>query len=424
MRSAIRYILALLILAFFTGLPQAFAQGNLPVLKEATFVESYSPSEWMIRAAGIGGGKKKLREKNALEDARKSAVYFVLYMGTDPLFTSSEEKQRFAPIEQDFFDISNIRKYIAWEAEEYSQRVKTADGKQLKIEKVFRVNVGLLKEDLISRGVLMATADLVAEIGLPQILVIPEVPKGRNPMEALQQRPELKQAARSIESYLTARRYEVIVPEQQDFLNNYGETLRLVEGASDDLSYKIALAIGSDVYITFTVSIDKRYVGSSEVKKASVSVRAFETTTARLLGTETGYSYERPAADEIVTEEAIHDAVDKVLSRVNAYWKEDLQRGVQYKIIFSITGSFDRDQIEDIQFALADVIEDFTNRSKENVVTRQTMDYLVWARPDEYGKARDLYQEIRKGFAAEYSGAQVRQQQLNRKLLLLEVTND
>jgi len=165
-------------------------------------------------------------------------------------------------------------------------------------------------------------------------------------------------------------------------------------------------------------------VGSSEVKKASVSVRAFETTTARLLGTETGYSYERPAADEIVTEEAIHDAVDKVLSRVNAYWKEDLQRGVQYKIIFSITGSFDRDQIEDIQFALADVIEDFTNRSKENVVTRQTMDYLVWARPDEYGKARDLYQEIRKGFAAEYSGAQVRQQQLNRKLLLLEVTND
>lgn len=421
MRSAIMVSISLILLLSFADLQEVLAQGNLPVSKEASFVESYSPTEWMIRAAGIGGGKKKDQEMNALQDARKAAVYFCLYLGTDPILTTPEEKNRFAALEQDFFDVVNVMKYIAWESEEYSKRVKTPDDR-LKVEKTFRVNVGQIKEDLIARGVLMATADLVAEIGLPQILVIPEVPKGGNPLEAMQNRPELKQAARAIESYLTARRYEVIVPEQQDFLNNYGETMRLVEGASDDLSYKIALSIGSDVYITFTVAIDKRYVGSSQVSKASASVRAFETTTARLLGTETGYSYERPAPDEVVTEEAIHDAIDKVLSRINAYWKEDLQRGIQYKIVFSITGSFDRDQIEDIQFALADVIDNIATRSKENVVTDQTMDYLVWAKPDQYGKARDLYRDIRKDFEAEYKGAQVRQQQLNRKLLLLEVT--
>lgn len=421
MRSAFMVSISLLLLLTFADLPQALAQGNLPVSKEAAFVESYSPTEWMVRAAGIGGGKKKDQEMNALQDARKAAVYFCLYLGTDPILTTPEEKNRFAAIEQDFFDVVNIMKYITWESEEYSKRVKTPDNR-LKVEKTFRVNVGQIKEDLVAKGVLMATTDLVAEIGLPQILVLPEVPKGENPLEAMQNRPELKQAARVIESYLTARRYEVIVPEQQDFLNNYGETMRLVQGTSDDLSYKIALAIGSDVYITFTVAIDKRYVGSSQVSKASASVRAFETTTARLLGTETGYSYERPAPDEVVTEEAIHDAIDKVLSRINAYWKEDLQRGIQYKIIFNITGSFDRDQIEDIQFALADVIDNIATRSKENVVTDQTMDYLVWAKPDRYSKARDLYRDIRKDFGAEYKGAQVRQQQLNRKLLLLEVT--
>lgn len=423
MRSATRTVMAPLLLLFFAALPQALAQGNLPISREASFVESYSPTEWNVRAAGIGEGKKKQQEEKALEDARKSAVYFCLYMGTDPILSTPEEKARFAPMEQEFFDIQNITKYIAWESEEFTQRVRSRDEKQLKIEKVVRVNVGLLKEDLIGRGVLVATADLTAAIGMPQIMVIPEVPKGQNPLEAMQSRSDLKQAARSIESYLTARRYEVIVPEQQDFLNNYGQTMKLVEGSSEDLSYKIALAIGSDVYITFSVSIDRNMRGSSEVKKASVSVRAFETTTARLLGTETGYSYERPSPDEVIVEEAIHDAIDKVLSRINAYWKEDLQRGIQYKIIFSITGSFDDEQVEDIQFAIADVIDRFATRSKENVVTGQTMDYLVWVKPAQFDQARDVYRAIRDDFASEYPGAKVKSQQMNRKLLLLEVTN-
>ncbi|TKJ42355.1 hypothetical protein CEE37_01350 [candidate division LCP-89 bacterium B3_LCP] len=423
MRFALKTILLLILASFLTAAP-LFAQGNLPKLKQASFVESYSPAEWMVKAAGVGGGKKKYREKNAIEDARKSAVYFCLYLGTDPLFNTAEEKSRFAFIEQDFFDINNVNKYVSWESAEFTLRVKISGGKELKIEKVFRINVGILKEDLINQGVLMATADLVAEIGLPQILVLPEVPKGGNPLEAMQNRSELKHASRSIESYLTAQKYEVIVPEQQDFLNNYTETMHLVEGTGEDMSYKIALAIGSDVYITYSVYIERRMVGSTENKKASVSVRAYETTTARLLGTETGYSYERPSPDEVVVEEAIHDAIDKVLSRVNAYWKEDLQRGVQYKIIFSITGMFDEDEVEDIQFALSDVIDAFATRSKENIVTDQTMDYQVWVKPSEYDKARDLYRDIKDDFAAEISGAKVRRQQINRKLLLLEVVND
>jgi hypothetical protein len=334
-----------------------------------------------------------------------------------------DEKNRFANIEEDFFRLDNINKYISWESEEFTKRVKVNGGKALKIEKVFRVNVGLLKQDLVSRGVLMAMPDLAAEVGLPQIMVLPEVPKGGNPLEALEKDDNLKHAARAIESYLTTKKYEVIVPEQQDFLNNYGETMKLVEGAGDDLSYKIALSVGSDVYITYALSIERRYVGSTEQKKASVSVRAYETTTARLLGTETGYSYERPSPDEVVIEEAIHDAVDKVLSRINAYWKEDLQRGVQYKIVFNITGAFDDDQIEEIQFAISDIVDGIAVRSKENVTTDQTMDYLIWVKPKEYEKARDIYRVIKEDFADEINYAKVKRMQMNRKLLLLEIIN-
>ncbi len=422
-----RLILGLLPLLLFAFTAVSYAakteQSNLPKSREASFVESYSPTEWMVKAAGIGSGKKKYREQRAIEDARKCAVYFCLYLGTDPILGTLDEKNRFADIEEDFFRLDNINKYISWESEEFTKRVKISGGKELKIEKVFRVNVGLLKQDLVNRGIITAMPDLAAEVGLPQIMVLPEVPKGENPLEALEKRADLKHAARAIESYLTAKRYEVIVPEQQDFLNNYGETMKLVEGAGEDLSYKIALSVGSDVYITYSLSIERRYVGSTEQKKASVSVRAYETTTARLLGTETGYSYERPSPDEVVIEEAIHDAVDKVLSRINAYWKEDLTRGVQYKIIFNITGSFDDDQIEEIQFAVSDIIDAFASRSKENVVTDQTMDYLIWVKPREFKKARDIYRAVKEDFADEINYAKIKRLQMNRKLLLLEITN-
>lgn len=423
MRVAVYFVLPLLILALVVQPPPAGAEENLPVSKEASFVESYSATEWMIKAAGIGGGKKKEQEENAVRDARKSAVYFCLFMGSDPILSTPEEKKRFEPMVQDFFNIDNINKFIAWESEEYTARVKMAD-KRLKIEKVFRVNVGRLKEELTARGVLMAAAELQYDIGLPFIVVLPEVEKGGNPLQAMQNRQDLKWASRSIESYLTALKYEAKAPEQIDFMNNYAETMQAVEGLNEDLSAKIASAIGSDVYINFTVNIDKRHVGSSEVKKAMVTVRAYETTTERLLGTETGYSFERAAPDEVVTEEAIHDAIDKVLARINDYWKKDLQRGVQYRIIFSITGNFDEDQIEDIQFALADVLDKFANRTQENMVTDQRIDYLVWAKPDKYTKARDLYRDIREGFAAEYRGAKIKQQQLNKKLIMLEITNN
>ncbi|MBU0520225.1 hypothetical protein KKA00_08875 [bacterium] len=423
-----RLIYSLTILAIFFAMALTVQakddpESNLPLTREASFVESYSPTEWMIKASGIGMGKKKYEEDRATEDARRCAVYFCLYLGTDPILSDQQEKSRFSLIEEDFFKLSNINKYISWESTELTSRVKINGGKDLKIEKVFRVNVGLLRADLVGLGVIIGLPDLAAEIGLPQLMVLPEVKKGENPLEVMEKRSEIKHAARAIESYLTAKRYEVIVPQQQDFLNNYGETMRLVESTSDDMSHRMALAIGSDVYITYAVSIESRYVGSTQQKKASVSVRAYETTTARLLGTETGYSYERPSPDEVVVEEAIKDAIDKVLSRVTAYWKDDLQRGIQYKILFSITGSFSKDQGEDIQFAVADVLKSFTNRSKENVVTDKTMDYLVWVKPGKYAQARDLYRDIKDGFAAEFAGAKVKSQQLNRKLLMLEIAN-
>ncbi|MBC8491470.1 MAG: hypothetical protein H8D42_02820, partial [Candidatus Marinimicrobia bacterium] len=82
---------------------------NLPRARIATQLESTSPSEVMIRATGFGIDKKhrkpkaKTLDKSANNDAKKTAVWFVLFGGSDPLLQTDSEKQTFEKIQEDFF---------------------------------------------------------------------------------------------------------------------------------------------------------------------------------------------------------------------------------------------------------------------------------------------------------------------------------
>ena len=391
-------------------------KSNLPISKEATLIESTNPAEVMVLATGIGEGKKKHLTENAILDARRAAVYFVLLGGTDPLLQTQEERDKFTEVQEKYFSKAQVNRYIACEADAFESRRKIAKGKKLKIQKHFKVNKKLLKDDLSADGILIEI-----EGPLPFIMVIPEVKKGESPIERISSDPRLKQGARVIESYLTARQYDVQVPDQMVAIQALTEAQQSLKGMEEDYGYQLALSIGSDVYITYSIEIESRDMGSSTVRKAMVSVRAYETTTARLLGTETGYSAERPSPELAVIEEAINDAVDKVLSRISAYWKEDLNRGVQYKLIFRIEGDFDEDEREEIAFVISDLIEAFCNHSRENVVTESTLDYLVWAKADQFSKSSKLYRALRKSFPDEFEGGKLKSININRKLILLSI---
>ena len=178
------------------------------------------------------------------------------------------------------------------------------------------------------------------------------------------------------------------------------------------------MSIGSDVYIEFSgVQEDAGY----GTKKYAMVVRAYETTTARLLGTETGYSQGRKGELMVSVEEAMNDAIDNVLSRITNYWKKDVDRGIQYKLIFNISTDFDEDQIEEIQFALMDAIEEMSKSSKENIVTNQTVDYLIWCDPNKYDKSSKVYRYVKKYFKKEETEGILRKITVNRKMILLKV---
>jgi len=409
-----RKFLCLVFIVLFSTVSNS--QKNLPISREATFLESYSPTEVTIRASGIGKNNAQ-----AELDGRRSAVYFVLIGSTDPILQTNEERKAFEKIQDEIFDENNIKRYISFETTEYEQRVKLSDGR-VKITKVYRVNKKLLTDDLIARNVIKPKEEITEAIGLPFIMVVPEAPKGVSPVDLLRSDRLLKKGAEVIESYLTARKYDVQVPEQMETLSELAQAQAGLKGVEEDYAYQLALAIGSDVYITYNVKVEKRYVGSTEYRKAVVAARAYETTTARLLGTETGYSGEYAVPEEAVVEEAMNDAIDKVLSRIMAYWKEDLTRGLQFKLIFRITGNFDEDTHDEILLAIEQVLKKVCNRTKQNVVTDQTLDYIVWVNPQKYNSPLALFRDIRSGIESQVP-VKVRRISANRKMLILEITS-
>jgi len=389
-----------LILAVTLFAASAWA-GNEPKSHEATFKEAYSGSEVTIKATGIGADEASIEA-----DIMKCAVWFVLEGGTDPLLNTPDSKTAFASIKESFYAIDNIKTYVTWSAQKVDMQMKTADG--IKRTRHVRVNKQALSDFLSSKGIIKATADLRDALGNPSIMVIPECKAGETPMQVFDANNLAKHAAGVIESRLTQRQYDVIVPRGQDQLNQMNEMQGSLAGQEEDPAYKLALTLGSDVYIIFS--------GKIEGGKASVVVKAYETTTARLLGTETGYSKPRPGtAMEPLVEEAISDAIDKVLQRITNYWTEDLKKGIQYKVIFKMDPST-KSSLQEIQDDISGVLDD-NFKTKENIVTDKTMDYLIWAKPSDFDKSSKIERFLRR----EIKSAKISKININKKLIILKV---
>lgn len=404
------------------------AQKNLPESREATLVETTSPTEVMVRAKGIGHHdpsglfKKpdpKVMNKRAEVDAMKSAVYFLLFNAETPILQTAEEKLAFQNIQESFFERDHLEKFISWESSQYNSRVKM-NKTSVKVEKTYKINKQLMVDELVNQGIIAAREDIVSKVGMPYIMVLPEAKDDQSPLGMLSE-PKYKKAAEVIESYLTGRQYDVLVPEAVQATNAMQQTASFMSGMEDDLSYQLALSIGSDIYMTYSVNLESRKVGSTKVTKASVGVRAYETTTARLLGTATGYSEERPGGELMLVEEAVNNAVDQTLSKLMSYWKSDLERGIQYKLVVSLGSGFSSNTAEDIAWGFGDILKNTTTDYKENVISDKTLDYLIWCAPADYQRSSEVYRTLKEQYMNEGLPGELDRGVINRKLLLLNI---
>lgn len=411
----------LLALTFFAMIscssrpPMVQRDTNLPISTEATFRESFSPSEVTIQATGYGGNMEQ-----ASIDLRRAAVWFVLKGGTDPVLSKPEERNAFARIAEEFFSEVNINGFITNESQPVRSVWTRRDGQEmLQVEKTVRVDRKRVKDYLVEQKIIEELRDVLDEIGLPFIMVIPEVAKGVNPLDKLANNSTARAGAAAIKSYLTARGYDVQVPEAANVLNELTRLQGELAGVDEDPIAQIAQLIGSDIYITYSITIEE---GSQGTRKASVAVKAFETTTARLLGAETGYSPAlRISSEQALIENAIGDAVNNVLARVSNYWKEDMERGLQYKITFGISG-FSGRQAEDLSDAVVDAVENSFDKTRNLLTTNNTIQYIVWANRDEYSSGNDVYRALRQKIESSVPGIQVERITVNRKFIHAKIT--
>ncbi|NLK50111.1 MAG: hypothetical protein GX294_05630 [Candidatus Cloacimonetes bacterium] len=422
MRYLSLLLLGLLLLPMFT-----FAQ--TPVSKQATLVETISSAEVLIEASGIyisteKNFKAKLKDvetngiTRATDDAKRSAVWLLVMGGTDPILRDQEEIDLFNLKSSQLYNSESLSRYVTYEDQRFINRVSLEEGRGIKITKRFKLNKELLLRDLEEKDIISGRQELAEALGRPQLMVIPQVAKGVSPLDFMRSDNLAQHAATVIESHLTAKQYEVLAAQQLEQITSLSGLQNIVAGGEEDIAYQLALSIGSDVYLTYSGTWE---TASHGTKRYSITVSAYETTTARLLGSETGYSQARQGESMICVEEAATGAIDAVLSRIDAYWRDDLRRGVQYKIILNLDGSFSEDEAFDLKDDLIAALQKMSQSYKEVASTSRTLDLQVWVDPARYSSSRNLYRELRTNFSHNAWGAELSTVNLNRKLLLLKL---
>ncbi len=283
-----------------------------PAIYEATFVESTSTAESMIRASGLG-----CTMEEALNEARKTAIWFVLEAGDKPLLKTPAERTRAVGLAQQMYADPN--RYIRWQS---GLKSKQTVGGKIKVSYIFRVDIAMITEQLVANGIISATSDLAESIGLPTIAVFAE--KGGD---------WARTAVTVMQEYFQDNSFEVYSSAQIDQASDLVSKISKLEGAETDPMHDMALSLGSDIYAKINYSGGSGSVGGTATAKASVAVEVFETASGRMLASTTGYSAERRVSDiNALVQEATNDASSKVISQIKKEWIKMAETGRPFKV--------------------------------------------------------------------------------------------
>ena len=248
------------------------------------------------------------------------------------------------------------------------------------------------------------TAVTYTDIPRPVLMVLP----AKNASENF-----AKAAMEGINEYLTEKGYEVRSLEGSEDLSNLIQMQGDISGNGDDLSYVAGLALGADVYIKFSGAIKNGMITSE--------ISAYETSTARLLGTKTSSVQDHGSAKEnqrYLVHSAAQKAMPALERTIHSYWSDDLKKGVQYKVVMRIGDRFNGTTLEDLQDQGISALRNHFKSVKVNAMTEKTIDLVVYTNPEEYPDAFAVYSAIRQSLA---SLAQAKKNNIVNKLIILEL---
>lgn len=384
------YFLIFLVSVLFVSCAKSLPK--YPYTYDAQIITSLDPETVQVRSSGTWDNGE-----GALLEAKMNAVWAVI----QTLAQTDQEKLLVERNKEKIY--SDIDRFVMVEGS--PRRKQTPEGK-INIEITAVVRKKLLEESLVSAGYIQKREEIIEILENPSIVVIPS--------DAVKNEGWAEFVANEVNSYLTTRKFEVLNPETLDKLYNMAGQIEALEGLPQDPTAKIALSVGSDIYITFEGKFEEKQVGKDKTVKAVASLKAFETTTGRLIGSSTGFSKELvagPGKDRVTMSEAVRDAIDKVLTQVMDYWKSDIKKGKQFLIM--LYGDFS--ELEGQKQAV-DSIKEISSDYKREVSTKNLMTFRVWFKGKSDEVLFDLQDKMSK------RGLKITPVVQNRKMLQIRVS--
>ena len=235
----------------------------------------------------------------------------------------------------------------------------------------------------------------------------------------------IKPLLATINQYFSQRKYNLIDIEAKQNIEKGISMQNDIKGSGTDMSYKAALTTGADIYITFAGSID--YEGN-----ASIELTAYETITARVLGSKSLQTSKGTRSDkEAIKAQAssiARQALPDLEAQIQAYWKEDGQTS-RYRVIMEFSPNFSEEEVEDLQSTIKRRLRRAFKQIKVENMTRQTADMTIAADrgieyTDEDGESYalsdgvDVYDLIRSTLKG---SAKVSKKVVNQKLIMMDI---
>ncbi len=225
------------------------------------------------------------------------------------------------------------------------------------------VTKDIIMNDLEALGILLSQLDN------PSIVVF-YAPKG----EPYDQR-FTEQGINMINQYFTTNRYDVYDLDQLNAMIEDDMSMKQISIGEDvDMAQILAKKLKSDIYVTVSLILED--LGNGK-KKAKATAKIFNASTAKLLGVQNGYSDEifgNVTAYDANIDQACKKLMPLIMNQVKGYWKEQLDKGKQYVILFS--------KLPEGRKVKSAVLAALQNGAKEVKVVTAGSEYQVWVNSD------------------------------------------
>ena len=323
-RSVLMVLAAVFALGMFAGCTRTVVVQQGPeVLQPGEYIES---SDAMIKLVHCRG--KGIDKEAAILNARKGCLEWMI---VNEYAQSPGELQAYRANQKQIF--ANIDRYVPaphrmavdGKGEGTTSVTQNQDG-SVNVEVNAKVFKKQLEKDLVQMNIVASKDDVQDSIGNPSVVA--------GPSKAVKGKRYRKDMEQLVNSYLTKEKFEVVNLETVQDLDKMQESVaEATDSEQGDLA-SLAAAAGADVYVEFEAKPEKK----NEGVVWAVNIKAYETTTGKMLASDTGFSGKRSTEEagqeRIAMAEGLNVVMGKIIPQIKDYWKEYRPRGRKFRVSF------------------------------------------------------------------------------------------